>query len=112
MQNFGVADFKPEGNDGAHRVGTLLLKIKASSMNSDDFFLAVDRIEVEGDAVKVYPARGNVGNESKNIIPTSRLGHYIKAILVAANGTGKLSYDVKKTPVNHVTGKYVVIRMG
>jgi hypothetical protein len=111
MERFGVNNYTPPGGSETVKVTALLQRIKGLSLNSEDFMLAVDRVEAEGDKVRVYPVMNEVEGVEKPVVATSRLGHYVKAILVAANGTGKVKYDPKVSPIKHRSGEYVVVTL-
>jgi len=111
MEKFGIKDYTPTGSTQAAKAAALLLRIKSLSLNSEDFTLAVESVDAVGNDIRVVVTKDEVDGESKARIPTSKLGHYLKAILVAASGAGKIKYDESASPVRHLTGEYVVITM-
>lgn len=110
MEKFGISDISfPESTKQITRISEVLKKIKNLSLNAEDFGLAVEKVELSGNEVRVHVATDEVEDTSKPRIPTSRLGLYVKAILAAAGGTGKIKYDDSSVTVRMVTGKYVVV---
>lgn len=105
--SFSFSEFSPTGSSNSEKVHSLLRYLVS---NDNDLMGIIADVKIEGTDVKIFPKKIQYEQDKVYTIPTGRIGHYVKALLIAAGGIGKVNFKKEKQKVVHSTGAYVAVK--